>query len=268
MTKSTLYVNLFAGPGTGKSTMAAGIFSKLKKLGVNCEYASEWCKDKVWEHSSKVFEDQCYIFGKQHWKLFRLLGEVDVVVTDSPILLSVVYNKRYQNLEPLAVEAFNSMDNLNFFLTRNKTYNPKGRNQDEQGAKEIDDKILDLLKRQGIPFNTVSGDEAGEALVLDVIKRHISLRPVPQFRENLSQWIQDAGAEFIGKPYDIQTLMRFLQALSGRLLLEGLRGEGLDPDYILELQAFSPQIILRFRDTATNAKLGIPAGDTFGIYVC
>ena len=31
--KETLVVNLFGGPGTGKSTMMAGIFAKLKSLG-------------------------------------------------------------------------------------------------------------------------------------------------------------------------------------------------------------------------------------------
>lgn len=36
--KKTLVVNLFAGPGAGKSTGAAYIFSKLKMLGYDCEY--------------------------------------------------------------------------------------------------------------------------------------------------------------------------------------------------------------------------------------
>ena len=39
--KNTLLVNLYAGPGAGKSTGAAYIFAKLKMAGVDCEYVSE-----------------------------------------------------------------------------------------------------------------------------------------------------------------------------------------------------------------------------------
>ena len=39
--KNTLLVNLYAGPGAGKSTGAAYIFAKLKMAGIDCEYVSE-----------------------------------------------------------------------------------------------------------------------------------------------------------------------------------------------------------------------------------
>jgi adenylate kinase family enzyme len=37
-----LVVNLWGGPGSGKSTGACYIFAQLKLLGVNCEYVSEY----------------------------------------------------------------------------------------------------------------------------------------------------------------------------------------------------------------------------------
>lgn len=40
MTK-TLLVNLFGGPGTGKSTTRAGLFNTLKLTGVNSEEVPE-----------------------------------------------------------------------------------------------------------------------------------------------------------------------------------------------------------------------------------
>lgn len=49
--KNTLIVNLFGAPGTGKSTGAAYIFSKLKMAGVDAEYVTEFAKDKVWDNS-------------------------------------------------------------------------------------------------------------------------------------------------------------------------------------------------------------------------
>ena len=59
--------------------------------GVNAELVTEFAKDKVWEESKAVFQNQQYIFGKQYFRLTRLEGKVDVVVTDSPILLSAYY---------------------------------------------------------------------------------------------------------------------------------------------------------------------------------
>ena len=38
-------VNFYAGPGSGKSTMAAAIFSRLKWKDVNCELVTEFAKD-------------------------------------------------------------------------------------------------------------------------------------------------------------------------------------------------------------------------------
>ena len=34
--KNTIIVNLFAGPGAGKSTGAAYVFAKLKLAGIDC----------------------------------------------------------------------------------------------------------------------------------------------------------------------------------------------------------------------------------------
>lgn len=52
--KSTIVVNLFAGPGAGKSTGAAYIFAMLKMHGIDCELVTEFAKDKTWEHNSKA----------------------------------------------------------------------------------------------------------------------------------------------------------------------------------------------------------------------
>ena len=53
-----ILVNLYGAPGAGKSSGAAYIFSKLKMAGVNAELVTEFAKDKVYEHSKKVFENQ------------------------------------------------------------------------------------------------------------------------------------------------------------------------------------------------------------------
>lgn len=138
-------INYFAGPGTGKSTTATAVFSELKQLGVNCEYVSEYAKDATWERrGAKVFKAQEYIFGKQHFRMSRVAEEVDIIITDSPILLSIVYLKIYgdnfgmPSLVPTVKEAYRLYDNMDIFLERNKPYNPAGRNQTLEQAIEVD----------------------------------------------------------------------------------------------------------------------------------
>lgn len=151
--RKTIVVNLFAGPGTGKSTMMGSLFSELKWRDVNCEMAPEYAKEKVWERTTAVLEDQIYVFAKQLHSIERLLGQVEVVITDSPILLSLIYGKHESHeFRSLVVEVHNRHNTLNIFLERLKPYNPSGRLQDEEQARTIDDEIHDLLDGLSIPF--------------------------------------------------------------------------------------------------------------------
>jgi protein-disulfide isomerase len=62
--KKTIFVNLFGGPGTGKSTLCAGIFSQLKIKGIDCEMALEYVKDLVWEESFEKIKTEYVDNGK------------------------------------------------------------------------------------------------------------------------------------------------------------------------------------------------------------
>jgi len=154
--KKPIVVNLFAGPGTGKSTSCAQIYSDLKWFGINCEMAREFAKDKVWEKSIGVLDDQIYIFGKQQHKPRVLMNEVDVVITDSPILFSIIYDKTGNvNFRNLIIDVFHEYENINIFLERTKPYNPKGRLQSEEKAKILDNHIKNLLDELEIDYMTV-----------------------------------------------------------------------------------------------------------------
>ena len=58
--RRTIVINLFGGPGVGKSTLCASVFARLKIMGVDCEMASEYVKDIIWEESYKKLENQIY----------------------------------------------------------------------------------------------------------------------------------------------------------------------------------------------------------------
>lgn len=162
--KKPLVVNLAGAPGAGKSTGAAYIFTHLKQLGVNCELVGEFAKDKTWEHNMTALGCQEYVFGKQSYRLARCRDDVDVIITDSPLPLTIIYNTNpaiEESLPKLVMDVFNTYENINIFLTRIKPYNPKGRNQTEAESDELSIKIAELYDKLEIPYSVVNGDSEG-----------------------------------------------------------------------------------------------------------
>lgn len=171
--KNTLLVNLYAGPGAGKSTGAAYIFAKLKMAGVDCEYVSEYAKDRVWQEDQFPLQHcQLYVTGKQCLKIYRLLGKVDVIVTDSPIAVGAMYTTEKPYQDVCLYEAKKYKNTYNLFINRFKPYNQNGRNQTEEEAKEIDRKIKAFLTDNNLEFKEINGTEEGyNAIVKDIIER-------------------------------------------------------------------------------------------------
>lgn len=172
MIKKPIIINLLAGSGAGKSTNAARLFSMLKDKGVEVELVTEYVKDMVWEGRSKIFECQPYIFGKQLYKLKRLEGCVDVIVTDSPIILSSIYDKENdEDFKKYILKQFSKFNNLNYFLNRVKPFNPNGRNEKTiEEARENDNKLLWFLRDNNIAFTIVDGSEDGcKSMLNDIL---------------------------------------------------------------------------------------------------
>ncbi len=165
---SAIVVNLFAGPGAGKSTTAAGIFFQLKLEGIECELVREYAKDVVWEgrHNLLTDEGQLYLFAKQLKRMADVKDKVDVIVTDSPLLLSRVYGANLsKSFYDLVGEEFDKFENLNFFIERDKPYNSNGRMQTEFQAKQIDIAIRHLIA----PYASSSWNILGNAQAPDRI---------------------------------------------------------------------------------------------------
>ena len=168
-----IIVNLFGVPGAGKSTGAAYIFSQLKMRGVNAELITEFAKDKVWENNEKVFKNQLYLFGKQSFRISRVQDEVDVIVTDSPLLLSILYNQTPilgENFNQLVYDVFNSYNNINYLIKRTKPYNPAGRLQTEEESDALAEPLISLLKKENINYKEITGDIKGyDKIVQEVL---------------------------------------------------------------------------------------------------
>lgn len=170
---NTLIVNLFGAPGAGKSTISAYIFALLKMRGYNCELVTEFAKDKVWEENKAALSNQLYVFGQQSFRISRVNGQVDVIITDSPLPLSLMYGnsaKLGESFAETVMADFNSYNNMNLYINRVKDYNPVGRIQTEEESDKKGFEILNLLIQKDIPFRLVNGDENGCEEILSLVE--------------------------------------------------------------------------------------------------
>lgn len=159
-----LVVNLFGAPGAGKSTGAAYIFSLLKMYGVNAELITEYAKDMTWENNSKALGNQAYIFGNQLFKMSRCEDKVDVVITDSPLPLSIIYNNSGilgEEFNNVVMNVFNSYNNVNYYVNRIKPYCEVGRNQTKEESAMIGDSVKSMLHDRQIEYTEIDGNMQG-----------------------------------------------------------------------------------------------------------
>lgn len=171
----TLIVNLYAGPGTGKSTTAAGLFYRLKKANINSEYIQEYAKDKAWQGDMFTLECQPYITAKQLYRLHRVMGKCEVVITDSPLIQGLVYGGSFvdDNFKRWVVSTSNSMRTLDIFLQRDlqtHAYNPAGRSQSLEEAIKLDEEIYKLVDANLDHGKTIHKVSVGDDSYLDHIE--------------------------------------------------------------------------------------------------
>lgn len=166
-------INMFGGPGAGKSTIAAELYAKMKKLGYSVELVGEVAKDLVHEfRMDRLKASQDLISARQNFRQFRILGQYEYIITDSPLLLGIFYtpDDYYPSFKQLVIEKFRSYTNINVYLDREAEYDPRGRYQDEQGAIDKGNEILHYLKYEGIPFLRTPSNDLTVTRVLEYVK--------------------------------------------------------------------------------------------------
>lgn len=151
-------INFYGGPNSGKSTKAAGLYYKMNMAGYSVELNNEFAKECVWEDNVPMLKDQLFMLAHQHRKILRLVGKVEYVITDSPVMLSGIYRELYDGplysdlIDKLAKECYDKYDNINFMLERPEQFNQTGRAQGYEQSLNIDIAILDMFRDEKIPF--------------------------------------------------------------------------------------------------------------------
>lgn len=162
-------INLFAGSGSGKSTTAALLFGEMKMCGLNVELVREYVKTWAWQGKKVADMDQLYLLGKQINYEKLLFDKVDYIVTDSPVLICGVYEdfwsggkRTYAGEAAKAFLAHAKEKNhtyKNYFVNRMKPFDPRGRYETEEQAKEIDTFMKQYLVRHEVPFTEINVDD-------------------------------------------------------------------------------------------------------------
>ena len=97
----SVHVNVFGGPGSGKSTMAYAVAAELKARGYTAECVGEVVKDCIYDaargdqEAARLLdgsvESQEELYRRQSARERRLDGLVQFVVADSPAIMGLAY---------------------------------------------------------------------------------------------------------------------------------------------------------------------------------
>lgn len=171
-------INLFGGPGIGKSSITAGITYKLKKKHISCNNPYEFPKRLAWDNNIPAIKDQLYVFANQHRGIAECYDKVDYIIIDSPILFSTIYHRYYTEGYPaefygepfhnLVIDLHKKYDNINILLERTQgDHNDDERFQNLEESIAIDNLCKKVLEDNNIPYHVV---KVGPKSVRDILK--------------------------------------------------------------------------------------------------
>lgn len=174
----TTVINLLAGPGAGKSTLAAELYAAMKKQHMKVEMVREVAKEWAWEGRAIGPFEQISILGEQIKRESSLFNKVDYIVTDSPVLLGAFYfdwNHNQSFVNQMVRDYYRFAENngvkfLNFILPRTKQYVQDGRYETQAEALDIDNGIDFYTIMNNYNCETFSDNISYEDLLNHILK--------------------------------------------------------------------------------------------------
>ena len=160
-------INFVGAPSAGKSMMAALTFVKLKSKHNSSEYVQEFAKQLVWAERYEDLKNQWYVSKKQYEMLRAVYGKVDYLVTDSPLLLGLHYNRYESNnicdikkTEEMILSKMLEFNNIYIFLKKNKgnPYEKTGRIHTEEQSVEIEKNLKMMLDEFNLKYLEIESD--------------------------------------------------------------------------------------------------------------
>lgn len=168
--KKTLIINAFGGAGSGKTKSCKHIASALEKRGYSVAYIPEYINELIKGNEKDLIngtqENQFKILKEQLTRTDELLGKVDFILTDSPILQNGIYNKELTTDYEEMLKGLNKQyQSFNYFVVREKgSFNPAGRLQNESESLQKDYDIKDMLYKNSIFYGEYNFEDIGKVI--------------------------------------------------------------------------------------------------------
>lgn len=183
-------INFYGGPGCGKSTVAAQVFSALKQEGAEVELVQEYVKDWTFIDRRPQSFDQVFLFANQLHREDLILRreETSLIVTDSPILLNAWYGvdgdvDEAMELVSISHHFESKFPSLHIWLDRSGVnYSNVARFQNYREATELDRRLkqfLGFMEEEG----HIDSLYEKEAKDLEGILKLIRIHCMPSFKK-------------------------------------------------------------------------------------
>jgi hypothetical protein len=177
--KKTKVINIISGPGSGKTTLVALLFGKMKILGYDIEMIPEYVKSLVWLKQTEEFNNQYHISLMQYRLLKAYDGVVDYIITDGSLIHGLYYNKANLNnvsditkTEAAIKKYYSEFENINIYIERQGIeYDTRGRIENKEEAIKADKGLEQIIKDMGIEYLKVEANEEKITEIIEYIKK-------------------------------------------------------------------------------------------------
>ena len=175
MSTRTIVVNIFGGPCVGKSTLAAAVYAELSQRALHCELVRAAAKSLIWREDWESLKDAQAIHEVRYAEMLRLYGNIDAIVTDSPLLMDIIYAGEEWDYEQVAVRHFHEFRAENYLLERSPIirYDHRGRHCTEEEAEGYSDRLREILAQYEIPHSVVRLHPVNDLLIGTIADRVI-----------------------------------------------------------------------------------------------
>jgi nicotinamide riboside kinase len=165
---------LMGGPCVGKSTLAAELYTELKKLHFPVENVDEFIKPLAWNKTVFKGHDSLWLAANQIKLEESVMLNGGVAISTSTPLVTACY--AYARSEDWLADIILQLQQpyeemypaLNFFLVRDVPYRQEGRYEDATAATLVDARMRDMLSAHQIKVTDVYPANFSEILAMAV----------------------------------------------------------------------------------------------------
>lgn len=157
--------NVWAAPGSGKTTTATALYLAFKKAGYHTDLVGETARDVIYTQATCQLVDNQFLISGQQWERLKRLERygVEVAVCDSPLMQGLLYAAHFpyfRQLKDILEVCDATYPTYDVFVHRAFPYKAAERIQTEEEAHALEPAIRDLAGKRGF-WKEIKGNDDG-----------------------------------------------------------------------------------------------------------